>query len=107
MSFDAFFVLILVYSYSVWTRTEEQTSMSFDEPPFLPTCEPPFFTSLPVVNRGRVSISDWHKLISMDSAGKSHFATWLLAEVRSSDALSSIMPIRSNERRIPTILYRL
>ena len=82
-----------MYSYSVWTRTEEQTSLSFDEPHFLPTCECPFFTSLIVANHGGVSVSEWQKLISMDSTGKSHLATWRPAEVRSSDALSSIMPI--------------
>jgi hypothetical protein len=59
-------MLTVVYSYSVWTRTEEQTSLSFDEPHFLPTCERPFFTSLAVPNRGRVSVSGWQKLISMD-----------------------------------------
>jgi hypothetical protein len=38
LSFDAIFMLTLVYSYSVWTRTAEQTFLSFDEPHFLPTC---------------------------------------------------------------------
>lgn len=74
-----------MHSYSVWTRTAEQTFLSFDEPHFLPTCECPFFTSFPVADRGRVLVSDWQKLISMDSTGKSHFATWRPAEVRGSE----------------------
>jgi hypothetical protein len=78
-------MLTPVYSYSVWTRTAEQTFLSFDEPHFLPTCERPFFTSLPVADRGRVSVSDWPKLISMDSTGKSRFAIWRPAEVRGSE----------------------
>ena len=87
MNSDAFFILTFVYSYSVWTRTAEQTSLSLDEPHFLPTCEcaGPFFTSLSVANRGCVSVSDWQNLISMDSTGKSHFTAWRSAEVRGSE----------------------
>jgi len=66
----------LVYSYSAWTSKAEQTSLSFDEPHFLPTCEYPLFASLLVAKCGRVSVSEWQKLIPMDSTGKSHFATW-------------------------------
>jgi hypothetical protein len=78
-------MLTLVYSYSVSTRTAEQTSLPFDEPHFLLTCESPFFISLPFADRGRVSVSHWQKLVSMDSAGKSHFATWYPVELRSSE----------------------
>jgi hypothetical protein len=78
-------MLTLVYSYSVWTRTAEQTSLSFDEPHFLSTCECPFFTSFPVADRGLVSVSDWPKLISMDSTGKPLFATWRPVEARGSE----------------------
>jgi hypothetical protein len=67
LSFAAFVILTLVFSCSVWTRKAEQTSLSFDEPHFLPTCEYPFFISLQVANRGRVSVSDWHKLIPASS----------------------------------------
>jgi hypothetical protein len=73
------------HSYSVWTRPAEQTSPSFDEPHFFPTCECALFTSLPGANRGRVSVSNWQKLISMDSTGKSHFTIWRPAEVRGSE----------------------
>ena len=81
-------MLTLACSYSVWTRTAEQTSPSFDEPHFLPTCEYPFFTSLAVANRGRVSFSDWQKLIFGGSNGKTDFATWRPAEVRGSEERS-------------------
>jgi hypothetical protein len=78
-------------------------------PVFCRLVSDPFLTSLrPVLNRVRVSASGWQKLISMDSTGKSHFAIWRPAEVRSSDALSSSMRIRSAyEWRISTVLYRL
>jgi hypothetical protein len=85
VSFDAFFVPTLAYSYSAWTSTGEQTSLSFDEPHFLPTCECPFFTSLSVANRGWVSVSDWQKLIPMDSTSKSHFSAWRPTKVRGSE----------------------
>jgi hypothetical protein len=80
-------MLTLMYSYSAWTSTTEQTSLSFDGPHFLPTCECPFFASLLVANRGRVSVSDWQKLFPMNltASGKSHFPTWRQAEVRGSE----------------------
>jgi hypothetical protein len=91
--FDAVFMLALLYSYSVWIRTPEQTSLSFEEPRFLLTCECSSFTSLPVADHVRVTVSDWQSVISMDSTGESHpnFAQWKCAVL---NALSSIVPIR-------------
>jgi len=67
-------MITVVYSYSVWIRPPELTSLSFEGPHFLPTCECPFFTSFQVANRSVVFVSDWQKVISTDSFGKSHFA---------------------------------
>ena len=73
----------------------EQTSLSFDEPHFLPTCGCPFLASLPVVNHGRVSVSDWQKLIPMDSTGESRFATKCPVELE----------VRGSERSIQHYPY--
>lgn len=81
-------MLTLVHSYSALTSAAEQTSLSLDEPHFLLTCECAFFASLQVANRRRVSVSEWQKLIPMDSSCKSHFATWRPWEVRDSEERS-------------------
>jgi hypothetical protein len=87
-----FFMPSLLRSYSVWIRTSEPTSLSFEEPRSLPTCECSSFTPFLVANHARVNISDWQGVISTDLAGKFRFPNSVQCAVL--NGLSSIIPIR-------------